>query len=376
MAAPVRRWFTAGLVVVALLGGGWLVVREARAWLGYRLPTEKILFDHEKPPSSIEVLDSEGLVLDYWAPAKHRLYRPLGQIDEKLPRWVVMLEDAKFFQHDGFDFEQIKNSVEENLEKGKIKRGASTITQQLAKNLFLDKDKTLLRKAFEVPWAIRLESDLSKKQILELYLNVIEWGPGVYGAEAAARHYFDRSANELTSGQAMYLALMIPNPKRMDLLQGDHARKELEQRRAQFVRRLVDEKKIEPEQESEYATADFGVVPVSATRNYPLFHEGKYLGRRDQRWQALVKLEGALRASAKQPVRTTLDRTIIRVLHGWAEVRSTTATKARFLVIKRGEAIVAFRWIPAKKSLEIPEGLPPDLAIEEKNEISWKSLLL
>ena len=251
MAAPVRRWFTAGLVVVALLGGGWLVVREARAWLGYRLPTEKILFDHEKPPSSIEVLDSEGLVLDYWAPAKHRLYRPLGQIDEKLPRWVVMLEDAKFFQHDGFDFEQIKNSVEENLEKGKIKRGASTITQQLAKNLFLDKDKTLLRKAFEVPWAIRLESDLSKKQILELYLNVIEWGPGVYGAEAAARHYFDRSANELTSGQAMYLALMIPNPKRMDLLQGDHARKELEQRRAQFVRRLVDEKKIEPEQESE-----------------------------------------------------------------------------------------------------------------------------
>lgn len=145
-----------------------------------------------------------------------RLWRPITEISPDLQDLVVFLEDAKFFQHSGLDLDEISNAFHTDVQNHKLSRGASTITQQLAKNLFLNKDKSFFRKATEVPLALRMEKELSKKQILELYLNTIEWGPSLFGAEAAARTYFGHSAAALTKPEAMLLALMIPNPKELN----------------------------------------------------------------------------------------------------------------------------------------------------------------
>ena len=139
-----------------------------------------------------------------------------SQISNYLKRAVIASEDAKFNDHDGFDWEGIEKAYEKNLKKGKIVAGGSTISQQLAKNLFLSSKRTPWRKGEEAIITVMLEKMLSKQRILEIYLNVIEWGNGVFGAEAAARHYFKGSAASLNASQAAKLAAMIPNPRFYD----------------------------------------------------------------------------------------------------------------------------------------------------------------
>lgn len=139
-----------------------------------------------------------------------------NKISNNLKRAVIASEDAKFLDHEGFDWEGIQKAYEKNLKKGKIVAGGSTISQQLAKNLFLSTKRTPWRKAQEAVITLMLENILSKRRILEIYLNVIEWGNGVFGAEAAARHYYRTSAAKLSTGQAARLAAMIPNPRFYD----------------------------------------------------------------------------------------------------------------------------------------------------------------
>jgi len=138
------------------------------------------------------------------------------KISIHLKRAVIASEDAKFLEHEGFDWEGIQKAYEKNLKKGKIVAGGSTISQQLAKNLFLSTKRTPWRKAQEAVITLMLEKLLSKRRILEIYLNVIEWGNGVFGAEAAARHYYKTSASKLGTGQSARLAAMIPNPRFYD----------------------------------------------------------------------------------------------------------------------------------------------------------------
>ena len=138
------------------------------------------------------------------------------KISIHLKRAVIAAEDAKFLDHEGFDWEGIQKAYEKNLKKGKIVAGGSTISQQLAKNLFLSTKRTPWRKAEEAMITVMLENMLSKHRILEIYLNSIEWGNGVFGAEAAARHYFKTSAANLSPEQAAKLAVMIPNPRFYD----------------------------------------------------------------------------------------------------------------------------------------------------------------
>lgn len=138
------------------------------------------------------------------------------KISIHLKRAVIASEDAKFLEHEGFDWEGIQKAYQKNLKKGKIVAGGSTISQQLAKNLFLSTKRTPWRKAQEAVITLMLEKILSKRRILEIYLNVIEWGNGVFGAEAAARHYYKTSAARLSAGQAAKLAAMIPNPRFYD----------------------------------------------------------------------------------------------------------------------------------------------------------------
>jgi hypothetical protein len=127
---------------------------------------------------------------------------------------VLICEDGAFFRHDGFDREAIRNSIRENVKMGKFVRGASTISMQLAKNLYLPREKTVSRKLQEAVLTLLLEQELSKDQILELYLNVIEFGPGIYGIGPAAQHYFNSSASQLSLGQSLYLASILPSPSR------------------------------------------------------------------------------------------------------------------------------------------------------------------
>lgn len=141
---------------------------------------------------------------------------PLNRISTNLQRAVIAAEDASFVSHEGFDWEGIKDAALNNLEAGEMKRGGSTITQQLAKNLYLSSERSLLRKAQEALITRLLEHHLTKGRILELYLNIAEWGRGVYGAEAASRHHFGKSAAELTQDEAAWLAAMLPSPLRYD----------------------------------------------------------------------------------------------------------------------------------------------------------------
>lgn len=141
-------------------------------------------------------------------------WRPISDIPSYLIQAILIAEDDKFYMHEGFDWEAIKEAWEKNEDKDRIVRGGSTITQQLAKNLYLTPDRTSWRKLREALIAITMELFLSKRRILELYLNVIEWGRGIYGAEAASRHYFGKKASELTVTEAIRLASVLPNPIR------------------------------------------------------------------------------------------------------------------------------------------------------------------
>jgi len=138
---------------------------------------------------------------------------PYDRISNNLKRAMVAAEDAKFVDHEGFDWDGIQSALEKNQKKGRVVAGGSTITQQLAKNLFLTPQRSYLRKAEEAVITVMLETFLPKRRILEIYLNVIEWGSGVFGAEAAARKYFGVPAASLSAEQAARLAAMAPNPR-------------------------------------------------------------------------------------------------------------------------------------------------------------------
>jgi monofunctional biosynthetic peptidoglycan transglycosylase len=145
---------------------------------------------------------------------------PYERISIHLKRAIIAAEDAKFVDHEGFDWEGMQKALEKNQKKGRFVAGGSTISQQLAKNLFLTPSKSYFRKAEEAIITLMLENLWSKRRIFEVYLNVIEWGNGVFGAEAAARHYFNVSAAQLGPEQAARLAGMVPNPRFYDRNRG------------------------------------------------------------------------------------------------------------------------------------------------------------
>lgn len=139
-----------------------------------------------------------------------------AKISDHLKRALIASEDAKFVDHEGFDWEGIQKAYEKNKKKGRIVAGGSTISQQLAKNLFLSTQRTPWRKAEEALITVMLEAVMDKERIFEIYLNVIEWGNGVFGAEAAAQHYYHLHAAQLSAAQAAKLAAMVPNPRYYD----------------------------------------------------------------------------------------------------------------------------------------------------------------
>jgi monofunctional biosynthetic peptidoglycan transglycosylase len=162
---------------------------------------------------------------------------PYEQISEHLKRAVIAAEDQRFLDHEGFDVGAIQEAYERNARGGRIRHGASTISQQLARNLFLSPRRTYLRKAQEAMITLMIEHALGKRRILEVYLNVIEWGSGIYGAEAAARHYYGLAAADLDAEDAARLAAMIPSPR---LYTRNPSTPYLEQRTAVLLAQMED----------------------------------------------------------------------------------------------------------------------------------------
>jgi monofunctional biosynthetic peptidoglycan transglycosylase len=141
---------------------------------------------------------------------------PYQKISINLKRAMIAAEDAKFLDHDGFDWDAIQRAASKNLKRGRVVAGGSTISQQLSKNLFLSPRRTPWRKLQEAAITVMIETVMSKRRILEIYLNVIEWGNGVFGADAAARHYFATSPSSLSVDQSAWLAAIVPNPRYYD----------------------------------------------------------------------------------------------------------------------------------------------------------------
>lgn len=173
-------------------------------------------------PGSTSFMDRQIEILQERNPKaklKHQ-WVPYDRVSRHLKRAIIAAEDANFSSHEGIDWIALQKAYEKNQKRGKVVAGGSTITQQLAKNLFLSGDRSYLRKAQEVAITYMLEATMSKERIFEIYLNVAEWGVGVFGAEAAARHYFGVPAAQLSRYQAARLAVMLPRPRFYDKNRG------------------------------------------------------------------------------------------------------------------------------------------------------------
>jgi monofunctional biosynthetic peptidoglycan transglycosylase len=198
---------------------GWFAVAAAGAFIVLQLSfLARVWWMKDHDPEMTAFMQARLEVLREKKPdAKiRRTWVPYERISPNLKRAIVTAEDARFVDHEGFDWDAIEKAVEKNKQRGRVVVGASTISQQLAKNLFLSADRTPWRKGQEALITVMIERVMDKRRILEIYLNVIEWGDGVFGAEAAARHYFGASAAGLGPEQAAKLAAMVPNPRYYD----------------------------------------------------------------------------------------------------------------------------------------------------------------
>jgi monofunctional biosynthetic peptidoglycan transglycosylase len=198
-----------GRVVAVLFGAGFVYA----AFLYLTLPDVRPLRTTNPETTAFMELRAREARAKGAAPKKVQRWAPYSRISGNLKRAVLVAEDSGFWQHEGIEFEQLKESIEANIERLEFARGGSTITQQLAKNLYLSPSKNPVRKLREILIARRLEAELTKQRILEIYLNVIEWGDGIYGAEAAARTYFGKPASDLTAQESALLAGALINPR-------------------------------------------------------------------------------------------------------------------------------------------------------------------
>ncbi len=200
------RWALAVAVLFAVAWQGWYFGWVV--WWKYFNPSTTSFMSLRL--DELREKDPRAELMKQWVPYE--------RISIHLKRAVIAAEDAKFSEHEGFDWEGIQKALEKNQKKGRFVAGGSTISQQLAKNLFLSGDRTPWRKAQEALITLMLEAVLDKRRILEIYLNVVEWGSGVFGAEAAARHYYGIAAARLSAEQAARLAVLLPNPRKFGRL--------------------------------------------------------------------------------------------------------------------------------------------------------------
>jgi monofunctional biosynthetic peptidoglycan transglycosylase len=203
----------AGHYVLRGLLGAAAIAFAVLAYSYLTLPDVRLLKTNNPQTTAFMELRAAEARAKGQPPRRAQRWVPYGRVSSNLTRAVLVAEDDLFWQHEGLDFDQLQESLALDWARGRLTRGGSTITQQLAKNLYLSPSKNPMRKLRELLIARRLEVALKKARILELYLNVIEWGDGIYGAEAASRAYFGVGASDLSPSQAALLAAAIVNPR-------------------------------------------------------------------------------------------------------------------------------------------------------------------
>ena len=205
MLKKIWRWLWRGIALLLLLVLAYELWLFAQVWWYVDHNPSTTAFMERRLVLLQEKLGEDAVLKYRWVPYE--------KISVHVKRALIAAEDAKFFEHEGFDIEGIEKALKKNEKKGKVVAGGSTISQQLAKNLFLSGERSYVRKGQEAVITLMLEQMMSKRRILEIYMNVIEWGEGVYGAEAAARRYYKTSAAQLSPSQAARLAAMVPRPR-------------------------------------------------------------------------------------------------------------------------------------------------------------------
>jgi monofunctional biosynthetic peptidoglycan transglycosylase len=201
---------------------------------------------------AIQVKDWKGKFHSFAVGPKNRYWVPSGSIPAEMKWAVIVAEDARFYKHEGIDVKAIKNAIKYDLEKKSFARGASTITQQVAKNLFLTREKSISRKIKEIILARRMEESLTKGRIIELYLNVVELGPMVYGIGHGAQYYFGKPASALTPRECAFLAAMLPGPR---VAYNPYKNLDRVLKRSDMILRLLRERGVLSEEEYREALA-------------------------------------------------------------------------------------------------------------------------
>lgn len=207
--APARRGVAARLA-------RWLILGPILVLVGYLALCTLLLVAYRwvpPPVTTVQVQRALEATLSSEDVRWQRSWRPMAHISPHVPNAVVAAEDTRFFQHSGFDWEELEIARAQARQRGTAMRGASTITQQLVKNLFLTTHRSYIRKGLEFPLTFAAEALLPKDRILELYVNVVEWGPGVYGIEAAAQHHYGIGSDAVSREQAARLAAVLPAPR-------------------------------------------------------------------------------------------------------------------------------------------------------------------
>ncbi|HEX9860144.1 MAG TPA: transglycosylase domain-containing protein [Nitrospirota bacterium] len=296
-----------------------------------------------RPAAAAEVLDKDGDVLTHYYDRKFRIWTPVSAVADIAIRAVVISEDDTFFAHQGVNYKATWDALVHDVQKRRFARGGSTITQQMIKNVFLSKEKTVTRKLREYVLAGRAEEILSKRRILEIYLNEVEWGENVYGIEAASRFYFDKHVSELTAGEAALLAGMLPNPRYYNPFK---RMQKARRRQEQVLFNMHQARVLTAEEYTEALAAPINLRPEEGAR-----FDLSALSGPDGRacWQralegTLVKLYGehAVYRSG-MTIRTTLDKALQYELNLWEGGREEKPARRpeNIIAVRQGDVIRA-----------------------------------
>jgi monofunctional biosynthetic peptidoglycan transglycosylase len=354
-----------------------------------------------RPDLSTQILDVNDRVMAYLFKREHRLWVPLSQISENLQMAVIVAEDDTFFQHQGINYRETWNALKADLEKKRYARGGSTITQQLAKNVFLSKEKTLARKIKEYFLAHEIEQRLPKKKILELYLNEVEWGDGVYGAEAASRIYFGKPASQLEIQEAALLAAMLPNPKYLNPMVRLERVKKRQHRilRLMYANKLLTWEELSDAQAAPIVLREGSPYPllmaaqdrrnIPSMESCPMERLEKYLLRRygshrlyHEGMKIKTTLDGGLQDAFEVGIRESMaflendPGSVVKVTllsEPWILVMTVEDTPRAMVCLEKGQSVDLL--LDRLKSSRPPDALY-DYILEKASDVPWRDLVV
>ena len=367
-----KKVLFAGLALFALCAL-FIVFLAARMLSG--LPSVAVL-KHYRPAAAAEVQDKDGAVLTEYFDRKFRIWVPITSLPDIVIHAVVTAEDDTFFEHNGVNYKATWDALVHDVQKRRFARGGSTITQQMIKNVLLSKEKTITRKVREYVLARRAEEILTKRQILQIYLNEVEWGDNVYGIEAASRYYFDKHTSELTIGEAALLAGMLPNPhyynpfKRPDKARDRQERVLGNMRQAKLITGEEYEAALHaPFNLRQAGSGRFGLSALTATTQRPCYQNVLE--------QILLRMFGDQKVyRGGLTVRTSLDKNLQNQLTGLEEPSQSReeAPPDQITVVQEGGLIRAILCSPGKeqavRDLVQTPVFPPSASVYEVSVLS------